>query len=122
MISVKDIGEIENRRRLQKREIYKVIYAQFSNRIKTSVEMKQNYARLNVPVFVIGFPSFDIIQAAIYLKRQLERGGFTVQTASPTEFIVTWKIKRKTTKRGGAELGNSSLLSLKKTADRYRKY
>lgn len=127
MINVKQINEIEDKRRTKKKEIYKTIYAQFSNKIKCAVDMKQRYVHLRVPVFVMGYPTYDIHHAASYLQRQLKLGGFDVKPISEIDFVVTWKLKSTSSKPRNKRVTTqsddgscTSFANLRKIANKYR--
>jgi hypothetical protein len=122
MISVKEIHEIENKRKKIKKEIYTKIYEQFCKRIKMSVEMGTKYTELAVPTFLMGYPTFDQIQAAVYLRRQLLNAGFVVRNISPTEFRVSWGVRSSHPKQPPPEEPEAlpSLINLKKLASKHK--
>ena len=122
MISVKEIHEIENKRKKIKKEIYTKIYEQFCKRIKMSVELGIKYTELAVPTFLMGYPTFDQIQAAVYLRRQLINAGFVVRNISPTEFRVSWGVRSSHPKQPSPEEPNAlpSLINLKKLASKHK--
>lgn len=122
MISVKEIHEIENKRKKIKKEIYTKIYEQFCKRIKMSVEFGTRHTELTVPTFLMGYPTFDQVQAAVYIRRQLLNAGFVVRDISPTEFRVSWGVRSSHPKP--PPLGKSealpSLINLKKLASKHK--
>jgi len=122
MISVKEILEIENKRKKIKKEIYTKIYEQFCKRIKMSVEMGTKYTDLAVPTFLMGYPTFNQYQAAVYLRRQLINAGFVVKNTSPTEFRVSWEARSSHNKLSPPEEPEAlpSLINLKKLASKHK--
>ena len=124
MINVKEIQEIENKRKRIKKEIYTKIYEQFCKKIRMSVEIGAKYTELSVPNFLIGYPTFDQSQAAVYLKRQLINAGFKVSSTGSTEFRVSWVRDRSASsapKPPDEDLGAlPSLINLKKLASKHR--
>lgn len=123
MISIHDIQKIEKSRRSIKKAIYVKIYEQFSRKIKSSVELGQYNVTLTVPPLVIGYPTFDRYQAAVYIKRQLENGGFKVSQTDQFNLFVDWKLPSKTkTKSQAAPKSDElpSLMNLKKLANKHR--
>jgi len=95
MININKIKKIEDSKRQIRKEIYKKIFEQFSRKIQISVDARQKQVILRVPEFLIGYPSYDVIKAAVYLKRQLELSGFQVAEISAISFHVSWFIKRQ---------------------------
>jgi len=77
---------------------------------------------VQVPSFLIGFPSFDLDKAAQYVERQFINGGFFTQLYENGQLFVSWypKTSKKTTKRKEPENEFASLANLKKAADKYR--
>lgn len=122
MINVKEIQEIENKRKKIKKEIYKKIYEQFCKRIRMSVELGSKSVELTVPNFLVGYPTFDQIQAGVYLKRQLVNAGFTVINTSFTEFRVSWVSRSSHKERPPPEEPEAlpSLINLKKLASKHK--
>ena len=133
MVTVDELRKIENSRKKIKKEIYTKIYEQFSRKIKHMAELSQKQTFLKVPAVVVGYPTYDTRLAAIYLKRQLELGGFKVNLFSDTELHVSWekekkkksKPKPKTTNHVKEEEDDDfeslpSLMNLKKAASKYK--
>lgn len=123
MINIHDIQKIEKSRRSIKKAIYVKIYEQFSRKIKSTVELGQYNVTLTVPPLVIGYPTFDRYHAALYLKRQLENGGFKVSQTDQFNLFVDWKLPSKSkTKTPAAPKSDElpSLMNLKKLAEKHR--
>jgi hypothetical protein len=121
MISIHDIQKIEKSRRSIKKAIYVKIYEQFSRKIKSSVELGQYNVTLTVPPLVIGYPIFDRYQATVYIKRQLENGGFKVSQTDQFNLFVDWKLPSKTKSQAAPKSDElPSLMNLKKLANKHR--
>lgn len=118
MISVKDINQMHTKRVNVKKELYKQILSQFSKKIKLSVELGHTQVFLTIPEFVFGYPTFDRESATMYLKRQLELLGYTVNHYSQYQLYVTWVCK--TEKEEELDI-LPSLVNLRKAADSVRK-
>ena len=122
MITLEKIKQIEDRRRKVRKEIYKKIFEQFCRKIQHAVAASQRNVILQIPLFLIGYPTYNIEKASVYLKRQLLLGGFTVQNIDHMHFCVSWKASRPATQETVFEGEESlpSLINLKKAANRYR--
>ncbi len=118
MISVKDINQIQTKRVNVKKELYKQILTQFSKKIKLAVELGHTQVFLVIPEFVFGYPTFDRESATVYLKRQLELLGYTVNNYSQFQLYVTWEFKQE--KEQEMDI-LPSLVNLRKAADTIRK-
>jgi hypothetical protein len=124
MINARDIAKIENKRKELKKEIYKKIYEQFSRKIRQTVELGQKQVFLNVPAFLVVFPTFDRDKATEYLKRQLVRAEFVVSQTGSYELHVTWNVKKpKEVEREEEPAFDEfpTLINLKKAANKYRR-
>ena len=82
MISIDDIIKIDDKRKRIKKEIYTKIYEMFSAKIKRSLELGHKQLFMTIPVFLVGYPSFDRNAAARYITRQFSLGGFSVKLVS----------------------------------------
>ena len=125
MINARDIAKIENKRKEIKKEIYIKIYEQFSRKIKQTVELGQKQVFLNVPSFLMGYPTFDRDRATEYLKRQLERAGFVATQTGSYEILITWNSKKHAEEHQEEEEPAfdefPTLMNLKKAANKYRR-
>ncbi len=95
MLTIDEIHKIEKNRNEIKKEIYKKIYEQFSRKIKNSVQLGQKNVILQVPNFLVGYPTYDVPKAAKYLMRQLINGGFSVTILGDRDIHVSWSKKEK---------------------------
>lgn len=126
MISAQEVQNIENKKKEIKKEIYKRIFEQFSKKIKLSVEMGQKRVCLSVPPFMVGYPTYDLTKAAIYLKRQLENSGFYVSMKDTITLDVTWNKSRQRVKEAKKlpseqdEFSLPSLINLRKLANKHK--
>jgi DNA-binding transcriptional regulator YhcF (GntR family) len=124
MINARDIAKIENKRKEIKKEIYTKIYEQFSRKIRQTVELGQKQVFVQVPSFLLGYPTFDRDKALEYLKRQLERAGFVATQTGSYEILVTWNTKKTTEEKQEEEPEFDefpTLMNLKKAASKYRR-
>ena len=124
MISVDEISRLADKKNRLKKETYTKLYEQATRRIRQSVEFGTKYAVFQVPTILLGYPTFDRFKATLYIKRQLENGGFTVVIRGDHELHITWKIKKtpRVSDQGSSETTEDfpSLINLKKAANRYR--
>ena len=122
MINVSEIFNIEYSRKNNKKEIYKKIFEQFSRKIRCTVELGGKTVMLRVPFVVFGYPTFDRSRACVYLKRQLELSGFSVQSISTIDLCVTWSSPRKDkpVEARNDDDGIPSFINLKQMANKYR--
>lgn len=122
--SAKDIAALEKIRRDVKKETYKALLEQFSRKIRTSYELGRKDAILTVPPFVVGYPKYDIAKAVVYMYRQLQRLGYTVELTGPLDIRVRWLVPKFETKIEDPEEDHhdtlTGLVNLQKTAQKLR--
>ena len=124
MINVAEISQIVNNRNRMKKETYVELYRQITSKIRRAVETGRKYILVEVPFFVIGYPTYDRLKATSYIKRQLELAGFDVAVIGNYEFRITWKVQKNISAPVSVDesFGDfPSLINLKKAANRYRR-
>jgi hypothetical protein len=133
MITRDMINKMDADKRRIKKEIYIKIHEQFCRKIQSVAAANHKQVMLTVPPFLLGYPTYDETQAALYLKRQLINGGFDVAFAHPSSLLVSWFPKAKKHleeipstyySTGGVpppeDTSLPSLVNLRKAANRYR--
>lgn len=123
------ITKIENQKKRVLKETYTKIHEQFCRKIQSAVALNQKQVILTVPPFLLGFPTYNLEKACVYLKRQLERSGFDVAYMSPIVLFVSWfpvaAKKQELPRYEHQEVPEQdellpSLINLRKTANKYR--
>ncbi len=89
-ISAKDIAAREKAKQAAVKEMYKVMLTQFCRKIRTSYELGNKEAIVNIPPFIIGYPKYDMARAIMYQARQLQRLGYIVDMCGPFSLKVRW--------------------------------
>ena len=120
MIRIEEIEKITREKNQIKKETYTKIYEQISRKIRHSVEIGIKSINAEIPMFVLGYPTYDRSKATHYIKRQFENSGFNVRFHGDYGLKISWLVKHKTEKKEEEEF--PTLVNLKKTADQYRKY
>ena len=108
-----------------KKEIYTRIYDDCCRKIRSAASLGETQVFLKLPTFLFGYPTFDILKASKYTKRQLEHGGFSVVVISdPRELYVSWKQPKGTQPIAvpqEEDVTLPNLMNLKKLANKLRK-
>jgi len=90
MLSAKDIAVREKAKHDAKKEMYRAMLSQFCRKIRASYELGHKDATVTVPPFIVGFPKYDMARAVMYMARQLQRLGYTVNMVGPFSLKVQW--------------------------------
>ena len=122
-VSAKDIAKMEHTRKSVRKEYYKPLLEQFSRKILTSVQLGKKDCIVNVPVFLVGFPKYDLATTVQYMCRQLQRLGYIVDLMGPVDIRIRWKQLpvSEMLPEEIEEIEMPSLVNLKKAANRIRK-
>ena len=125
-LTIQEIQRLDEKRSKIKKEIYTRIYDDCCRKIRSAASLGETQVFLKLPTFLFGYPTFDIVKASKYTKRQLEHGGFSVVIISePHELYISWKQTK--TKGTPSVLSQEedvtlpNLMNLKKLASKLRK-
>ena len=126
MINVQEIHALENKRKLIKKELYKKIYEDISRKIRSAVSVGHKQTIVRIPVYLFGYPTFDLNKACAYMKRQLDHSGFTTGILPQGEIYVSWSKEQKPHERSPREEDDTeedfpTFVNLKKIANKLRK-
>jgi hypothetical protein len=120
MINVEEISQIVNKRNRMRKETYVELYKQVTRKVRRAVETGRKYVDMVIPHFLVGYMTYDRLQATNYIKRQLENAGFDVGVMENFEIRITWKVKRVNGSGEPSVDEFPTLMNLKKAANRYR--
>ena len=124
-LRVDEVQQIDHRKRELKKKLYTELYERASTKVRQVADLGLHETWVQVPSFLIGFPSFDVDKAAQYVERQFTNGGFFTQLYENGQLFVSWypKTSKKVMKKSKPkepENEFASLANLKKAADKYR--
>jgi len=124
-MQAREIVAREKKRTDVLKETYKALLEQFSRRIKTSSDLGQKSSILTVPPFIVGFPKYDMARAVMYMCRQLERLGYTVNLVGPFDIKVEWAARKSAVEEipvedAAPDVYFPSLVNLHKAAGKIR--
>lgn len=121
-ISIEDIRKVEKNKREIKKEIYKKLYEILSKKIKVAVDLGHKQVFLRVPTFLLGYPTYNVERATLYIQRQFERSGFEVYKTSEIDLYISWNVKEYSSGHSTSIEDESlpTLINLKKLASKYK--
>lgn len=127
-LTIQEIQRLDEKRSKIKKEIYTRMYDDCCRKIRSAASLGETQVFLKLPTFLFGYPTFDIVKASKYTKRQLEHGGFSVVVISvPNELYVSWKQPKGTFHQQAVSVPQEedvtlpNLMNLKKLANKLRK-
>ncbi len=122
MINIDEISNIVNNRNRMKKETYIELYKQITRKIRRAVDTNHKNVITQIPVIVIGYPTFNRMKALTYIKRQLELAGFDVFVVGDYDLNITWKVKKLNRDSTLSSINEyPTLMNLKKAANQYRR-
>ena len=127
-LRVDEVQQIDHRKRELKKKLYTELYERASTKVRQVADLGLHETWVQVPSFLIGFPSFDLNKASQYVERQFINGGFFTQLYENGQLFVSWYPKTSKKKAGSRSRSEpkepenefASLANLKKAADKYR--
>jgi hypothetical protein len=96
MIRADDVIKLEKIRSDTKKQLYTAIHLDFCKKIKAAAAMNNRQVFLTTPVFMFGYPSYDVKKATVYIRRQLELSGFNAIVISDNQIHVSWGSSKPT--------------------------
>lgn len=120
MISIEQLHSLNDKKREIKKEVYTKILEQFTRKIKFSAERGLDSTLLVVPQLVLGCPTFDRAQAAMYMERQLIRGGYDAKRVDDVTVWTSWKKKPPKPQKTQEQHDLDGLANLQKIAKRFK--
>jgi hypothetical protein len=133
-LTIEDVQKVDMRKRELKKRLYKELYERASSKVREIAKMGLHETWVTIPSFLMGYPSFDLEMATIYIERQFKNGGFYVKNYGQGQLFISWyldpkkKMKKKEEpfkpqppkKEDPYDL--SVLVNLKKSADKYKNF
>lgn len=98
-IDINELHKERNKRSSVRSDIYNNILAKCHNKIKSIAKLSDVCCCFfEVPAYVYGLPSYNLMECIYYIIKELMEDGFKVEYAEPNILLVTWysKPKRKT--------------------------
>ena len=124
LVSAMELQKADQAKKEIKKETYRKILEQISKKIQVSSDIGNKNLIVTIPIFVMGFPSFNQEAAATYIERQLNNGGYKTNRLSATSIYIDWNKPKgdKTThdKKPVDDLDIPSFMNLKKYAAKYK--
>lgn len=90
-ISLKEIQGIQESKKQVLKRTYKLLFQQYSDKIRQLAEAGQVRCTLSVPAVVWGQPTFDRTKAKEWLMRQFILLGFKCSTVNETDWVISWQ-------------------------------
>jgi len=119
MISAQELANREKKKHEVRKTTYKAILEQLCRKIKHSSDLGEHSTFVKVPLFMVGYPAYDIDMATNYIQRQFERLGYRVTKVDRNTLGISWNGIKSSS--GTVVIDHSfeelpSLVNLQKTA------
>ncbi len=90
MISVKELKKMNNDKKKIKKECFKKILELINNKILLISKTEETSTWFEIPLFMLGYPTYDINECSSYLKLKLETKEFKVNFLEPNILLINW--------------------------------
>jgi len=92
MINVDKLKKDAEERRKFKKKCFKKILDMTLTKIEFVAKTNITNTWFEIPMFVLGFPSFEIEDCANYIMKRLKKNGFKVFFLKPNFLFINWLI------------------------------
>ena len=90
MLNAEDLLREQKDRKKKTKQIYKDILENCYKKIKLMNNKNQTSTVFRLQIIQIGYPLYDIIYAAKYIKHKLTKGGFKVTIINTNSLCIDW--------------------------------
>ena len=90
MISVKELKEIAERKKKIKKECFKKILELVNNKILLISKTDQTSTWFEIPLFMLGYPTYEIKESSNYIIKKLSEKEFNVNFLEPNILLINW--------------------------------
>ena len=92
MINVNKLKKDAKKRKKYKKKCFKKILDMCLRKIEIVAKTNTISTWFEIPVFVLGFPSYTIDDSAEYIMEKLKKNGFKVFFLKPNFLFINWMI------------------------------
>lgn len=111
-ISLDELYEGKQKRDLRIMNTFKTVLSRIHNQIKLTSRQKidQQYCWFVIPEVILGVPSYDNRDCAVYIISKLEENGFQVKYTHPNLLLISWQhwvpgyVRKELKKKTGVEI------------------
>ena len=90
MISVKDLKEISEKKKKIKKECFKKLLELVNNKIILISKTDQTSTWFEIPLFMLGYPNYEIKECSDYIIKKLKENEFKVNFLEPNILLINW--------------------------------
>lgn len=124
-ISLDDLYEGKQKRDLRVLKTFKTILARVHNQIKLTSRQKidQQFCWFIIPEFLMGVPSYNNHDCAVYVIEKLMENGFQVKYTHPNLLLISWQhwvpnyVRQEIKKKTGMEIDGNGQYVQKKNSE-----
>ena len=92
MINVDKLKKDAEERRKFKKKCFKKILEMCLTKIELVAKTNTTNTWFEIPVFVLGYPSYEIEDCSRYIMKKLKKNGFKVFFLNPNFLFINWLI------------------------------
>lgn len=90
MVNIKELKKNIKERKIVKYKCYNKILELIDNKILIISKTNEMSTWYEIPLFMLGFPTYEIKNCAEYLMKKLKKNGFTVNFLEPNILLISW--------------------------------
>lgn len=90
MINTKQLKLDRNKKDNIKLQSYNKILELINNKILIVSKTKETNTWFEIPIIMLGYPSYEIIDCSNFLIKKLKKNGFNVNFLNPNILLINW--------------------------------
>jgi hypothetical protein len=92
-INILELHRKINAKKALQNEIYETILSKCHKRIELITDNQKMNCFFDIPIFIIGFPLYDLNKCVEFVMNALIKNGFLVKYYFPTYLYISWDFK-----------------------------
>ena len=90
MVNTKDLKKNAANRKELKHQCFNKILEFIDNKILLIAKTNTKGTWYEIPLFLLGHPTYEIKECSDYLIKKLKKNGFTVNFLNPNILLINW--------------------------------
>jgi hypothetical protein len=90
MVNTKDLKKNAEERKQLKKKCFSKILEFVNNKILIIAKTECTSTWYEIPLFLLGHPTYEIKDCAKYLTKKLTKNGFNVNFLEPNIILISW--------------------------------
>tara|TARA_B100000902_G_C27301377_1_gene913012 strand:+ start:2517 stop:2792 length:276 start_codon:yes stop_codon:yes gene_type:complete len=91
MVNTKELKKDAENRKVLKHKCFNKILEFIDNKILLIAKTNTKTTWYEIPLFLLGHPTYEMKECSEYLMKKLKKNGFTVNFLNPNILLINWE-------------------------------